>query len=156
MKVGERMHKHSLEDAVKLLRENGIRITPQREAIIKYLIHLDGHPTVEEIYQGVSKELGGMSLATVYNNLKVLVDAGLVDEMKFNGITSRYDYNHHLHYHAVCVECGEIYDFNYDDVSPIMEAAAQQTGFDVYHLRIEAHGLCPHCKGKINESDSVV
>ena len=131
-----------------MLREKHIRITPQRESIINYLIQLDGHPTVEEIYTGVTAKMGGMSLATVYNNLKVLVDAGLVDEMKFNGITSRYDYNHHLHYHAMCVECGEIYDFNYDDVSELIKAASEQTGFEVFHLKIEAHGLCPKCQNK--------
>ncbi|WP_419775087.1 Fur family transcriptional regulator [Ignavigranum ruoffiae] len=145
------MHQHSLHDAVKYLKERKIRITPQRQAIIEYLIDTQDHPTVDEIYQAIKQRYGNMSLATIYNNLNVLVKAGLVDEMKFNGVTSRYDYNHHQHYHIICVECGKIADVNYADVAPIAEAAEQQTGYQVFHSNIELHGLCPDCQAKLQK-----
>lgn len=145
------MHEHSLEDAIKFLKEQNIRITPQRQAIIEYLIDTDNHPTVDEIYKAIEKRYGHMSLATVYNNLNVLVSAGLVEEMKFNGVTSRYDYNHHQHFHIICVECGAIEDVNYSDVMPIQEAAKLQTNYEVFHLKIELHGLCPKCQAKMME-----
>ena len=144
------MYQHTIDDAVKYLKEKGIRITPQRQLIIEYLIDTDTHPTVDEIYHGITQRYGALSLATIYNNLNVLVKAGLVEEMKFNGVTSRYDYNHHQHFHILCVECGQIEDVHFDHVQPIIDAAKEQTKYQVFHLNIELHGLCSKCQEKHN------
>lgn len=143
------MQYHTIHDAVSFLKAKNIRITPQRQAIIEYLIDTNDHPTVEEIYRNITEKYGPMSLATVYNNLNVLVDAGLVDEMKFNGVTSRYDYNHHRHHHIICVECGRIEDVVYNDLDGLEAAAQAQTGYQVFHAKIELHGLCQDCQKKM-------
>ncbi len=136
-----------LSDAIELLRDKSIRITPQRRAILSFLIETDSHPTVDEIYQNLSQdEELGISLATVYNNLNVLVDVGLVNQMKFSDVTSRYDYRGHSHRHIICTNCGKIGDFHYDELSRLEEAAQKQTGYQVQFNKLDVYGLCPECQ----------
>ena len=66
---------------INLLKAKQIRVTPQREAIISYMIDSTAHPTAEMIYAKLSPQFPHMSVATVYNNLRLLVDLNLVEEM---------------------------------------------------------------------------
>lgn len=138
-----------VESGLMTLKENGIRITPQRRAVLEYMIRSTSHPTVEQIYKDLLSEYPGMSLATVYNNLDVLCNYGLVYEMKFTGITSRYDYMGEKHYHILCVECNKIADFNFTDLSDLRKAVKDQTGYDIFHLKLEGYGRCPNCREKV-------
>lgn len=69
---------HQLEDSITSLRNNGVRITPQRQAILKFLIASHTHPTADEIYQALSPDFPNISVATIYNNLRVFKDIGIV------------------------------------------------------------------------------
>lgn len=62
---------HELEESIAALRRAGVRITPQRQAIIRYLIASHSHPTADEIYQALSPDFPNISVATIYNNLRV-------------------------------------------------------------------------------------
>lgn len=136
-----------VQDGLALLRENKIRITPQRRAILEHLIETDRHPSVEEIYNVLDKDESlEISLATVYNNLKVLVEVGLVNEMKFSNVTSRYDYRGHQHRHILCTNCGRIGDFHYGALDGLNQAAEEQTGYLVSFNKLEVYGLCPECQ----------
>lgn len=137
---------HLLEEVLQQLKERYIRITPQRRAILDYLIRSHDHPSVEQIYQDLLPEHPSMSLATVYNNLKVLVEEGFVHEMKFSGVTSRYDFMGHRHYHVICDKCGKIADFTHTDLSFIYSPAQSQTGYHIRAAHLEAYGLCPSCQ----------
>lgn len=141
---------HSSEDSVdhviEGLKKLNIRITPQRRAVLAYLINSHHHPTAEEIYTSMLREYPGMSLATVYNNLNTFVREGLVREMKFSGVTSRYDFMGHTHYHIICENCGKVVDFAYDDLKNLNDAVHDQTGFIVNKASLEVHGLCPACQ----------
>lgn len=138
------LYSHTLDH----LREKKIRLTDQRKALIKYLITSHSHPTVEEIYRDIKDEAGSMSLATIYNNLRVLVDAGVVYEMKFTDVSSRFDFIRHQHYHIICTNCGNVADFNVPDVSDIKQQAGEQTGYIVNDVKLELYGLCPECVAK--------
>ena len=81
-----------LEQVVAQLKNKHIRMTPQRRAILSYMIQTHNHPTVEEIYHDLLPDWPSLSLATIYNNLSFLVKEGYVNEMKFSDVTSRYDY----------------------------------------------------------------
>lgn len=143
---------HEFNESIALLKEHKIRITSQRKAILAYLIETDTHPTVEEIYQHLKKnETKGISLATVYNNLKVLVDIGLVNEMKFSNVTSRYDYKGNSHRHILCTECGKIGDFHYGAFDGLGEAIESQIGYKMSYAKLEVYGLCPDCLKKREE-----
>ncbi|UUX34146.1 Fur family transcriptional regulator [Fundicoccus culcitae] len=139
-------NEHLFEEVIQELKDKHIRITAQREAIIKYLIESETHPTVEQIYQDLLPHHKSLSLATVYNNLKTLVDEGYVYEMKFSDVTSRYDFIRHQHGHIICTKCGRVSDFDIPNISQIHAAAREQTHYLVNGMNLEIRGICPECQ----------
>lgn len=133
--------------AVGQLKSGGVRMTPQRYAILQYLMQSHTHPTADDIYRALSLQYPSLSVATVYNNLKVFVDAGLVRELTYGDDSSRFDADMSDHYHVTCTQCGTIVDFDYPPVREVEQAAAASTGFSVRGHRLEIYGLCPLCKG---------
>ena len=95
---------HELEESIAALRRAGVRITPQRQAIIRYLIASHSHPTADEIYQALSPDFPNISVATIYNNLRVFKSIGIVKELTYGDASSRFDFNTHNHYHVICEE----------------------------------------------------
>jgi len=81
---------HELEESITELRKAGVRITPQRQAIIRYLISSHTHPTADEIYQALSPDFPNISVATIYNNLRVFKNIGLVKELTYGDASSRF------------------------------------------------------------------
>lgn len=134
-----------LERALAKLKSTGVRMTPQRHAILSYLLSTDAHPTVDEIYRALEEQFPNMSVATVYNNLKVFLDSGLVRELTYGDGASRFDADMSEHYHAICEQCGKIVDFEYHSLDDIENVAEQQTSFKVKRHRMEVYGLCDEC-----------
>lgn len=86
------------ENVLEHLREKHIRITETRKAIISYMVLSTEHPSADRIYRDLKDDFPNMSLATVYNNLRVLVDEGFVSEIKIsNDLTTYYDFMGHQH-----------------------------------------------------------
>lgn len=140
------MSKHEIEDAIYRLKENHIRITPQRQAILEFLIENRTHPTVDEIYHALSPKFSSMSVATVYNNLRLFTEIGFVKEMNYGDASSRFDFETRPHYHAICRKCGKIEDFYYPSLEDVETAASMLTGFKIDEHRLEVYGLCPECQ----------
>lgn len=138
-------HKDLLQHVINDLRRKEVRITPQRQAILNYMIQSNAHPTVEEIYNDLIQEFPGLSLATIYNNLHVLVEHGIIHELRFSDVT-RYDFMGHEHGHIICEKCGKITDFEVPGLDEVMEYAGQVTNYQVTHSNIEIYGLCPCCR----------
>lgn len=139
---------HMLDDAIQSLRKTGVRITPQRQAVLRFLIETDSHPTADEIYKALSPQFSNMSVATVYNNLKVFKESGLVKELTYGDAASRFDFETDNHYHVICSECGKITDFHYPRLDEVESIAQHITSFSVTHHRMEIYGLCPDCQSK--------
>lgn len=135
-----------VEQTIERLKEARVRITPQRQAILEYLILHDLHPTADEIYQELAMHFPNMSVATVYNNLRLLTKMGFVKEMKFGDSSSRFDFASTEHYHAICNNCGKVEDIYYPGLDAVEEVAANLTGFKVESHRLEVYGLCPECQ----------
>ena len=133
------------------LRANKIRVTPQRDAIIKYLIASEAHPTAEMIFAALSPEFPHMSVATVYNNLKLLADLHLIEEMNVGDPATHFDFALESHYHVICRNCGKIVDFSYDQLTDVEAVAAKKTGFLVDGHHLEVYGLCPDCQIKLGK-----
>jgi Fur family peroxide stress response transcriptional regulator len=121
-------------------------MTPQRHAILSYLLETMSHPTVDEIYKSLEGKFPNMSVATVYNNLRVFKDIGLVRELTYGDASSRYDANMSEHYHAVCISCGKVKDFHYPPLHGVEKEASINTGFEVASHRLEVYGLCETCR----------
>ncbi|MCE4957532.1 peroxide-responsive transcriptional repressor PerR [Macrococcoides caseolyticum] len=139
---------HMLEDAIQSLRKTGVRITPQRQAVLRFLIESNSHPTADEIYKALSPQFSNMSVATVYNNLKVFKESGLVKELTYGDAASRFDFETDNHYHVICSECGKITDFHYPRLDEVEYIAQHITSFAVSHHRMEIYGICPECQNK--------
>lgn len=135
-----------LDHAVQSLREHGVRMTPQRQAILEYLVTEHSHPTADDIYKALSGRFPNMSVATVYNNLRVFKEIGLVQEMNYGDASSRFDFVTSRHYHIICDACGKVVDFNYPVLDEIEAVASQLTGFKVDRHRLEVYGTCPACQ----------
>lgn len=134
-----------LEQALHKLKSTGVRMTPQRHAILAYLLNTMAHPTADEIYKALAPRFPSMSVATVYNNLKVFIEVGLVREMTYGDHSSRFDADMSEHYHALCEECGKLVDFAYKPLDDLEKTAGQETGFLVKSHRVEVYGICSDC-----------
>ncbi|GGP16997.1 peroxide-responsive transcriptional repressor PerR [Oceanobacillus neutriphilus] len=140
------MSEDKLRQAIDTLKQSGVRITPQRHAVLEYLLNSMVHPTADDIYKALEGKFPNMSVATVYNNLRVLKDIGLVRELTYGDSSSRFDCNTSDHYHIICNQCGKIVDFHYPSLDEVESLAEQVTGFDVSHHRLEVYGICNACK----------
>ncbi len=135
-----------LEYAMNRLKSSGIRMTPQRHAILSYLLESLEHPTADEIFKSLESNFPNMSVATVYNNLRVFREVGLVTELTYGDASSRFDANMTDHYHAICNQCGKIVDFQYPVLSDVEQVAQLKTGFAVESHRMEIYGTCEECQ----------
>jgi Fur family transcriptional regulator, peroxide stress response regulator len=127
-----------VEKAVEILKSTGVRMTPQRHAILSYLLD-----------KALEGKFPNMSVATVYNNLRVFKEAGLVRELTYGDASSRFDANvEEDHYHAICTKCGAIRDFHFPYLQDVEEAAAESVGFRVTGHRMEIYGVCEECQKK--------
>lgn len=140
------MSEQVLQEAVDKLKSSGIRITPQRHAVLEFLLNAETHPTADDIYKALEGKFPNMSVATVYNNLRVFREIGLVRELTYGDSSSRFDCNTSKHYHIICESCGKIVDFHYPSLDEVESLAEQITGFDVSHHRMEVYGVCQECK----------
>ncbi|MBD2847767.1 peroxide-responsive transcriptional repressor PerR [Paenibacillus sp. IB182496] len=141
----------SVEHALEQLKMTGVRMTPQRHAILTYLMEVLTHPTADEIYKALSPRFPSMSVATIYNNLRLFVEAGLVRELTYGDDSSRFDADLSDHYHAICKNCGTIVDFKYPPLVQVEKTASQETGFVVEGHRMEIYGLCHTCSATVKQ-----
>jgi len=142
------VEQNHLREALETLKETGVRITPQRHAILEYLINSMTHPTADDIYKALEGKFPNMSVATVYNNLRVFREVGLVKELTFGDASSRFDFVTTQHYHVICENCGKIVDFHYPGLDEVEQLASHVTGFTINQHRLEVYGSCPDCVKK--------
>ena len=138
-----------LENLIGAMKAKGLRITPQRLAIVKILAHSENHPSVETIYQQVKVDFPTTSLATIYKTVTLLKEMGEVLELGFADTASRYDGKRpYAHPHVICTGCGAIVDPEYEGMSQMAEQMARMSDFEITHHRLDFFGLCPECRRK--------
>jgi len=122
------------------------RQTKQRESILRLLRSSRSHPTADQVYEEVRKEVPNISKGTVYRNLKVLKEMGLISEISLNGSLSRFEAKRESHYHFRCERCGRVFDLDEPVNRELDQRIAKRTGFVVTHHQTEFHGLCKDCQ----------
>ncbi len=133
-----------LAELGKRCRAAGMNVTPQRLAIYRALLKSEDHPTPEQLFARVRKELPSLSLATVYKVLYVLKQLGLVDEVSTISEAKRFDANHLSHHHLVCVRCDKVIDY-YDRGFDALPLPRHLPGFEAQSLMVQINGLCQAC-----------
>jgi Fur family peroxide stress response transcriptional regulator len=138
------------ETIKQALEGSGLRLTPQRYGVMAFLMEHDGHPTAAEIFEGVNRLDPRSSRATTYNNLRDLVQAGLVREVavegraaRFDARAARFDGKELRHHHFICDRCGTVEDMEWYDVpQPAAGSLGQRT---LRECELIVRGLCSKC-----------
>ncbi len=131
-------------DAIKrCLEGSGLRCTPQRYAVIAFLVEHAGHPTAAEIFEAVNRADPRSSRGTTYNNLRDLVQAGLVREVAVEGRAARFDVKGMRHHHFICDRCGKVEDMEWYDVpTPASGSLGKRV---LRECELILRGLCAEC-----------
>jgi Fur family transcriptional regulator, peroxide stress response regulator len=122
----------------------GLKMTPQRRAIVEYLQSCVDHPTAEEVMLAVNERFPMTSRPTVYNTLNWLKGAGLINEV-YEGGAVRYDPNTSPHHHFVCRRCGRV-----DDIEPTavgeLPIETIPDHYKIENYQVTIRGLCFDCQ----------
>ena len=131
------------EEIRQSLEDCGLRCTPQRYAVMAFLMECNRHPTAAEIFEGVNHMDPRSSRATTYNNLRDLVQAGLVREVAVEGRAARFDAKGMRHHHFICDRCGNVEDIEWYNVP---RPASKSIGKRVLReCEVIFRGLCTKC-----------
>lgn len=131
------------------MERRNISMTRRRKAILDALCGVVTHPTADEVHRIVRERLPRVSLGTVYRNLEMMSERGLITKLNTAGQQMRFDGNTQPHYHVRCTECGRVDDVAVGPVDGLDEAAAKASSYRVTCHTIEFEGICPDCvKGR--------
>lgn len=132
-----------------MLKEGGLKVTPQRMVILQYLANTPEHPGIDAIYEGVRSQLPALSLATIYKTLDTLHAAHLVHRVMTDDGKSRYDANTAPHSHLYCTQTGSIVDIHDPGLNQVVAdylAQSRLENFELGEIQIQLRGrvIDPH------------
>ena len=133
----------------RYLREQGLPITQQREAVAQTVFFSTDHLSVEDIERRLREGEQRIGKATIYRTLDLLVKSKLVDEHDFGEGFKRYEHRlsrQPVHEHLICLECGKVTEFRSEEVERVEKRVASEYGFAPARHRLEIYGLCRECR----------
>lgn len=123
--------------------------TPQRRLLLDTLREARGHPDARELHRRAAEKNPRISLATVYRNLRLFKELGLVDERRLDEVHCYYEIKGTTeHYHMVCTACGQVTEFESPLVNDMVAEVQRNSGFDVTRAVLYLEGYCRKCKDK--------
>jgi Fur family peroxide stress response transcriptional regulator len=125
-------------------RSAALRRTPQRYAVLQFLVRTSLHATAEEIFHSVNRKDPRASRATVYNSLRSLARVGLVREVMAEGEAARFGASLKRHHHFICERCGKVEDIDWFDLPPLAGSAALGSRA-VRNYEVIFRGTCGRC-----------
>ena len=127
-----------------LLREHGLKVTPQRLGILS-AIQEEGHMGIDDLFLQIKKKFPSISLATLYKNINTMVDVELLKEVALSGLKSRYEISKAAHAHLLCEKCGQLKDLDFDlkDLSTKIE---YDSHYRMNRIDLMLSGVCPDCQ----------
>jgi Fur family ferric uptake transcriptional regulator len=135
----------------RYLREQGLPVTHQREAVAEVVFTSDEHLSVEDI-EGALRNTGErIGKATVYRTLDLLVKSRLVEEHDFGEGFKRYEHRlsrQPLHQHMICIECGRVEEFQSREMPAIEARVGREFRFRPTRHKLEIYGLCARCQDR--------
>ena len=131
----------------------GLRMTRQRRAILELVRETGSHPTADEVYRRVRRRMPHISLGTVYRNLEVLSERGLVKRLGQASSQRRFDGRVEEHYHVRCLRCGRVEDISVKPGIPAASAVRGASNYEIVGHRLEWVGFCPKCSRERSELD---
>jgi Fur family peroxide stress response transcriptional regulator len=125
-------------------KDIGLKLTPQRLAILGFLEGNLDHPSADDIYKAVSVQFPTMSFATVYNTLDALREKGYIIELTIDPAKKRFDPCTKMHHHLICTSCKRVQDIHADFMLDLPEHV--RGDFRITGNHIEFYGVCPVCR----------
>ncbi|MBW4838727.1 MAG: transcriptional repressor [Paenibacillaceae bacterium] len=135
----------STEEIIKVMSSRGLRITDQRKSLAKLFAERDGYLTPKDVYDYMGKEYSGLSFDTVYRNLRVMEELGVLEQVVFeDGLKFRASCSSegHHHHHMICLQCEKTYPIHFCPM-PLTDAPEQ---FQVVKHKFEVFGYCKNCR----------
>jgi Fur family ferric uptake transcriptional regulator len=136
------------------LRENQLKMTPQRRLILEVFLDMDEdrqeHLTAEELYDLVRQRDDSVGQATVYRTVKLLADSGLAKAVNFGDGVVRYElkYGHEHHDHLICTNCRKTVEVHDPEIEALQEALARKHGFTLTGHKLYLYGVCRECRSR--------
>ena len=129
-----------------------MRFTPEREAIVEEIFSRHDHFTVDDLYRALRRE-HGVSRASLYRTMPLLIAAGLVSEVFQQNGQAAYEhiYGHEHHCHLLCLKCGEVVEFSEPSLDQLEERLSREHGYRISGHRLEVRGLCPACRASADQ-----
>ena len=135
-----------MTDYATLLKESELKATFQRINILE-TIEDRGHMSIDTIYEEVVKTHPSLSLATVYKNIILMVEKGVLVEVPITGKKPKYELLKDDHIHLVCTECGEVEDKPKNSAADeLFISMAKQENFTLSKQQINLYGVCSYCQ----------
>lgn len=137
--------------SISELKEIGLKVTPQRQGILKLLHGNRSHPSAESLYREIRKEYPRISFATVYNTLSRLAEAGKIQQLDIDPNKKRFDPCGVPHHHFYCKRCGRVFDLDQGsslvmDLHPLKLKSVG--GHKVEGVQLNFKGVCKDCRRK--------
>lgn len=144
------MRKNAAQQLSEYLAGRGLKSTNQRDTILHVFVNAGSHLSADELYSRIKKTHPRIGYATVYRTLKLLAEAGMAEERRFEDGFTRYEYRatdgHHDH--LICTRCGEIIEFENDQIEELQSNVAKRRHFRVLSHKLEIYGLCSACQDR--------
>jgi len=128
--------------AVQLLNRLGIKPSPQRTAVVSYLMSHKTHPTVDMVFSALSPDYPTLSRTTVYSTLQLLYTAGAAQKIVIEEGEMRFDGDIRPHGHFKCTTCGQVFDFFFDSKAML---PGPPPGFLATEQHLYYKGRCADC-----------
>lgn len=143
------MRRSADHGVLEALRAEGRRVTAQRRLLLEILRQSEGHLDAGEIYRRARKKDPRISLSTVYRNLRLLKELGLISELHLDEEHHHYEVKEeNEHYHLICSHCERVVEFHNPLVERLIAQVSEEKGFRVERVQIDLVGLCEECRAR--------
>jgi len=133
-----------MNNYTEILRQHNLKATPQRLEITNAL-YTNGHISIENLYDVMLKKFNSISLATIYKNINLMLEASFIQEVKIPNEKSVYELTKETHSHIICDSCGDILDIKLD-LNAVISNAVQSSNYKINKSDLILLGTCQNCQ----------
>lgn len=138
---------------IERLRELNIKVTPERHKILEVFTREPyKHFTSKEIFEFFKSSNINLGLATIYRNLNLFESLNIINKLTLENGTAKYEFNNgkfknqNFHFHLICVKCGKIIDYNYEEINKLYPIIEKDLDFKIENMDGKFYGYCNACK----------